>query len=133
MGKLCPILFCFAFLIGCSEEEPRPEDALGTGRLFIRSLLDGEFKEADRLLYQDSFNQVALKEFESVYRKRISSKEKTASKKAAILIHQVENVNDSVAIIYYSSSLQQQKKPLRIIRKNGIWQVDFYYAFSGNL
>jgi hypothetical protein len=125
-------LFMLVF-VSCEQEAPRPEDALGTGRLFIRSLLDGNFKTANTLLYQDSSNQLSFKKFEDQYDSRLSKAEKEASKKSDIIIHEIENLNDSVMILYYSSSLQKQKKPLRILKKDNRWQVDFHYTYSGNL
>ena len=122
----------FAFL-SCEEEAPRPEDALTTGRLFIRSLLDGNFKTANALLYKDSSNQLSLQTFEEQYNSRLSKSEKEASKNSDIIIHEIENLNDSMMIIYYSSSLQKQKKPLRILNKDNTWQIDFHYTYSGNL
>jgi hypothetical protein len=122
------LLFC-----SCNNEPPRPDDALGTGRLFIRSLLDGNFKTANTLLYQDSSNLMSLEKFEEQYDRRLSKAEKEASRRSDIVIHQIENLNDSVMIIYYSSSLQKQKKPLRILKKDKEWQIDFHYTYSGNL
>lgn len=131
------LLFCFSFIIlvftSCEQEVPRPEDALSTGRLFIRSLLDGNFKTANTILYQDSSNQLSFKRFEEQYDSRLSKAEKEAYKKSDIIIHEIENLNDSVMILYYSSSLQKQKKPLRILKKDNQWQVDFHYTYSGNL
>jgi hypothetical protein len=59
--------------------------------------------------------------------------DKLGYKKASILIHSVENVNDSVVIVNYSNSYKNKKMPIRVIRKEGVWQVDFNYTFSGNL
>ena len=134
MRILSYLLFVSALLFSsCNSQEPRPDDALGTGRLFIRSLLDGNFKTANDLLYQDSSNLMSMKRFETQYKKRLSKAEKEAYRKSDIIIHQIENMNDSVMIIYYSSSLQKQKKPLRILKKGNEWQIDFHYTYSGNL
>ncbi|MFO0415074.1 MAG: hypothetical protein ACK50E_05425 [Bacteroidota bacterium] len=128
---LLPVVILFLF--SCEKGEPRPDDALGTGRMFIRSLLDGNFKTANNLLYPDSSNRISLEKFEEQYEKRLSKAEKEAYRKSDIIIHQIENINDSVMIIYYSSSLQKQKKPLRILKKDHEWQIDFHYTYSGNL
>ena len=134
MRILSYLLFVAILLFySCKNEETRPDDALGTGRLFIRSLLDGNFTIANNLLYQDSSNLISLEKFEEQYDRRLSKAEKEASRKSDIVIHQIENLNDSVMIIYYSSSLQKQKKPLRILKKGSEWQIDFHYTYSGNL
>lgn len=133
--RILSLLFTTAILmfVSCEKPEPRPDDALGTGRLFIRSLLDGDFSTANELLYQDTSNLLSLQKFEEQYEKRLTKKEKEAYRKSDILIHQIENLNDSVMILYYSSSLQKQKKPLRILKKKDAWQIDFHYTYSGNL
>jgi hypothetical protein len=133
--RILSLLFTTAILmfVSCEKPEPRPDDALGTGRLFIRSLLDGDFSTANELLYQDTSNLLSLQKFEEQYENRLTKKEKEASRKSDILIHQIENMNDSVMILYYSSSLQKQKKPLRILKKMDAWQIDFHYTYSGNL
>jgi hypothetical protein len=131
--SLLYLLLSIWMLQACTPSAPRPEDALGTGRLFIRSLLDGNFTTANSLLYKDSTNLVNIKKFEEQYEERISQPDKIAYKKADIIIHEITPVNDSVVIIYYSSSLQKQKKPLRLLKKENLWEVDFYYSFTGNL
>jgi hypothetical protein len=119
--------------VSCENKVERPDDAIGTGRLFIRSLLDGDFKTAKDLLYQDSSNKISFQVFKEQYESRLTEKEKAASKKSDIIIHEIENQSDSIVIIYYSSSIQKVKKPLRILKKGNEWQVDFHYTYSGNL
>jgi hypothetical protein len=127
------LLLALVSFFSCEHSQPRPDDALGTGRLFIRSILDGKLKTAEELLYQDSSNILSFEEFEKYYQDKMTEKEKQDYKKSDIIIHEVQNVNDSVIILYYSGSLQKQKKPLRIIQKNNLWQIDFHYTISGNL
>jgi len=124
---------CSWLLVSCSEDRQRPEDALGTAREFIRSSLDGDYKWARELMYQDSINLFELEQIEKKYKTEMSEADKQGYKKASILIHTVDNVNDSVVIINYSNSYKNKKMPIRVIRKDGIWQVDFNYTFSGNL
>jgi hypothetical protein len=120
-------------LISCGENRQRPDDALGTAREFIRSSLDGEYGWARELMYKDSVNLFELEQIEKKYDTEMSESDKQGYKNASILIHSVENVNDSVVIINYSNSYKNKKMPVRVIRKDGLWQVDFNYTFSGNL
>lgn len=124
------VLFLF---VSCENKVERPEDAIGTGRLFIRSLLDGDFKTANELIYQDSSNMLTLKKYVDQYENKLTEDQKKESKKSDIIIHKIENQSDTIIILYFSSSLQKEKKPLRILKKANQWQVDFHYTYSGNL
>ncbi|MFN4286404.1 MAG: hypothetical protein ACK4E8_10625 [Lacibacter sp.] len=117
----------------CAEETTRPDDALGTARAFIRYSLDGDYKKARQLLYADSVNLLELDLIEKRYKTDMKEAEKEGYRKASIIIHSVENVNDSVVIINYSNSFKNKQMPIKVIRKNGQWQVDLDYTFSGNL
>ncbi|HMO34314.1 MAG TPA: DUF4878 domain-containing protein [Lacibacter sp.] len=120
-------------LTSCSGERQRPDDALGTAREFVRSSLDGDYKWARELLYQDSVNLVELEMIERRYDDEMSKADKDGYKKSSILIHSVENVNDTVVIVNYSNSWKKKQMPLKVIKKDGKWQVDLDYTFSGNL
>ena len=127
------VLLSSVLLFSCGENRQRPDDALGTAREFIRSSLDGEYDWARELMYQDSVNLFELEQIEKKYDAEMSEADKQGYKNASILIHSVENVNDSVVIINYSNSYKNKKMPVRVIKKDGLWQVDFNYTFSGNL
>lgn len=126
---LCLLLFLFS----CKEENKRPEDALGTARSFIRHSLDGNYNDARELMLQDSINNFELEELEKRYDHNLSKTEKEGYKNASIIIHSVDQVNDSVVIINYSNSYKKKQMPVKVILKEGIWQVDLQYTFSGNL
>lgn len=120
-------------LVSCKEEKSRPEDALGTARAFIRYSLDGNYKEAKALMLQDSINNFELEELEKRYDHNLPKAEKEGYKNASIIIHSVEPVNDTVVIINYSNSYKKKQMPVKVILKDGFWQVDLNYTFSGNL
>jgi hypothetical protein len=127
-------LFCFCISIhSCSTDSSRPDDALGTARAFIRFSLDGEFKPADELMLQDSLNHQELGQMEKRFQNDLSKEDKLGFRKASIIIHSVDQVNDTVVVITYSNSYKQKKMPVKIILKDGLWQVDLPYTFSGNL
>jgi hypothetical protein len=129
-------LFSFAFiclLFACNQQRQRPDDALGTAREFIRSSLDGDYEWASKLMVQDSVNLFELEQIEKKYKNDLTESEKEAYKKSAIIIHSVEPVSDSVVIVNYSNSFKKKQMPVRVIKKDGLWQVDFNYTFTGNL
>jgi hypothetical protein len=120
-------------MIGCNEKEARPDDALGTARAFIRSSLDGEYDQAKSLMLQDSINLYELDQLSERYEDKLSKSEKEGYKNSSIIIHSVDQVNDSIVIINYSNSYKQKKMPVKVIFRDGVWQVDLNYTFSGNL
>lgn len=126
------------FIIGtlvfaCAEKIVRPDDALGTARAFIRYSLDGNYKEAKTLMFQDSVNNFELSELERRYKNNLSASEKNAYKNASIIVHAIDQVNDSIVIINYSNSYKKKQMPVKVMYKDGNWQVDLNYTFSGNL
>lgn len=120
-------------LAGCSPKAERPGDGLSTAREFIRCSLDGDYEMAESLLLKDSINLLELKELKERYQTDLSKADKAAFRNASILIHSVDQVNDSIVIINYSNSYKKKKMPMKVILKDGLWQVDLNYTFSGNL
>jgi Domain of unknown function (DUF4878) len=130
------ILFIFSVilaLVACEQERVRPDDALETAREFVRSSLDGDYKWANELLLKDSVNSYELEVLEKKYNTQMSESEKDGFKKASIIIHSVENASDSVVIVNYSNSFKKLPLPLKVVKKDGKWQVDLNYTFTGNL
>ena len=118
---------------GCSEKKERPDDALGTARAFIRASLDGKYDDAKELMLQDSINLFELNQLSLRYDQHLSKAEREAFKKSSIIIHSVDQVNDSIVVVNYSNSYKKKKMPIKVILREGNWQVDLNYTFSGNL
>jgi len=120
-------------VIACKQQRTRPDDALETAREFVRSSLDGDYKWANELLLKDSVNSYELEVLEKKYNTQMSAAEKEGYKKSSIIIHSVENASDSVVIVNYSNSFKNKPLPLKVVKKDGKWQVDLNYTFTGNL
>lgn len=133
LKQLVFIAFAVFSFCSCEEKKERPSDALGTARAFIRSSLDGDYDDARELMFQDSTNLFELEQIEKKYKTDLSNAEKENYRKSSILIHSVENVSDSVVIINYSNTFRKKQMPVKVIFKDGKWQVDFNYTFTGNL
>lgn len=130
------ILFIFCFIVvivACEQQRVRPDDALETAREFVRSSLDGDYKWANELLLKDSVNSYELEVLEKKYNTQMSEADKEGYKKSSIIIHSVENASDSVVIVNYSNSFKNKPLPLKVVKKDGKWQVDLNYTFTGNL
>lgn len=115
------------------EERERPTEALDTAREFIRSSLDGDYDWARELMIKDSLNLYELDVIEKKYKDEMSKKDKEGYKESSIIIHSVDNVSDTVVIVNYSNSYKKKQMPVKVIKRDGLWQVDFNYTFTGNL
>ena len=133
MKKITLLLLVIVSIAACKEKHERPTDALDTAREFIRSSLDGDFEWAGELMIKDSLNLYELSVIEKKYKNEMSAKDKEGYKSSSILVHSVDNVSDSVVIVNYSNSYKKKQMPVKVIRRNGVWQVDFNYTFTGNL
>jgi hypothetical protein len=133
MKKLLFLLGIVVFAYACEQKRVRPDDALETAREFIRSSLDGDYNWANELMLQDSVNTYELGIISKKYKTEMSEADKEGYKKSSIIIHAVENASDSVVIVNYSNTYKNKQLPLKVIKKDGMWQVDLNYTFTGNL
>lgn len=133
MKKIILLLLIVVSLAACKQQRERPTDALDTAREFIRSSLDGDYDWARELMIRDSLNLYELNEIEKKYKTEMSATDKEGYKNSSIIIHSIDNISDSVVIINYSNSYKKKQMPVKVILRDGLWQVDFNYTFTGNL
>jgi regulation of enolase protein 1 (concanavalin A-like superfamily) len=115
-------------LLSCFEKEKKQVNtATDVSRDFIRATLDGNFKDAEALLLQDSQNTPLFESYKNYYTK-LSDDKKAGYKKADIIINTYDNLNDSTAIIDYSNSYMHQPQKIKVIRKGNVWAVDFKFT-----
>lgn len=116
------------FIFSCNNDTTkRPTTALDTGRDFIRATLDGDFKNAESLLCQDSLNMEIFKAYERSF-SNYSTQKKDAYKAANIIVNNFEEVNDSTSILNYSNSYMKQAQKIKLQKIDKVWQVDFKYT-----
>jgi len=133
LKKFSIILIAVISLYACQQERERPTDALETAREFIRSSLDGDYDWARELMIKDSLNLYELEIIEKKYKTEMSAADKEGYKSSSIIVHSVDNVSDSVVVVNYSNSYKKKPMPIKVIKRDGLWQVDFNYTFTGNL
>ncbi|HRN79813.1 MAG TPA: hypothetical protein PKY29_06015 [Ferruginibacter sp.] len=129
------VWICLAIflLTACnSNDNAYPETAMDTGRTFIRASLDGDFKEAERLLLPETENREMFNSYMRYYQK-MPGETKANYKKASFEINEFLELNDSTTIINYSNSYMNKPMEIKVVRSNNRWQVDFTYTTSGNL
>lgn len=121
------------WIVGCNNSETIPNTDIDVARAFIKNILEDKFDVADQFILKDEVNQEYFALFKEKYHKK-SSSELDNFKHADIIIHEIENVNDTISIINYSNSYKKDSRSIiKTIRRNGKWLVDFKYTFSGNL
>ncbi|HUC81552.1 MAG TPA: hypothetical protein VMR70_11585, partial [Flavisolibacter sp.] len=100
-------------------------------RLFIRSALDGRWKDAKRLVVQDSLN---IQDIETAQRMadRWDVNTQRGYREAQIRIHDTRKQGDSVSIITYSNTFKNQRDSIKVISIGGQWLVDLKYSFHRN-
>ncbi|MBP6686763.1 MAG: DUF4878 domain-containing protein [Lacibacter sp.] len=133
MKRILLLLAVIVAIASCKQERERPTEALDTAREFIRSSLDGDYDWARQLMIKDSLNLYELDLIEKKYKDEMSKQDKEGYKGSSIIIHSVENASDSVVIVNYSNSYKKKQMPVKVIKRDGLWQVDFNYTFTGNL
>jgi hypothetical protein len=127
---LCGFLFLQIFY-ACTgkEEESTPSDDIETARTFIRSALDGNYKQARTLILPDSLNGQYLDLYQRNYRERMTLADKTGYRESSINIHSLAKVNDTTTVVRYSNSFKKRGDSVMVVQKGGRWLVDLKYSF----
>jgi hypothetical protein len=162
MKPVLKILFLFVIsAYGCDtgNKFPAAENAFDAGREFIDGCLKGDFVKATFYMAGDTENNRDLLQIQRVYNSKsadqrreyasasiIIQEEEAISDSvhiihymnseyasASIIIQEEEAISDSVHIIHYMNSYDKIARKVKVILRNGDWQVDFKYTFDGNL
>ena len=117
-----------ACINSCTQtESKRPTTAMEVGNSFIRATLDGDFKNAAALMYNDSANNEIFEAFKRSF--EAFSKDKKASyKNASYTVNSFTEINDSTSILDYSNTFMKQNQKIKLIKKAAQWSVDFKYT-----
>ncbi|MEN9570661.1 MAG: hypothetical protein RL172_1892 [Bacteroidota bacterium] len=120
-------------IAGCGNTDSVPNTDIDVARAFIKGVQENKFKQAGALVLQDETNTGYISQLERFYKQK-SAEELEKYKSADIIVNEITAVNDTVTIINYSNSYKKQdSNKLKMIKRNGQWQVDLKYTFSGNL
>ncbi len=129
---LLSLIFCLA-ISSCNNEKKSTNTDIEVARVFIKDILESNFKDAETFVLKEETNQ----QFFELFKKEFESKSKSeleSFKNADIIINEISPINDSVSIINYSNSFKKDKiNKMKMVRINGQWMVDLKYTFSGNL
>ncbi|MDE3237081.1 MAG: hypothetical protein KGO81_14105 [Bacteroidota bacterium] len=132
MKKLA-FIFCF-WLMACNSEKVyiKAENALDAGREFIDGCLKGDFNKAGFYLLHTTENTQLLNELKASYANQPGIT-KEQFKNASINILNIEDVSPAETIIHYQNSFSKRAHSLKVVNKDGSWQVDLKYSYDGNL
>ena len=124
-------LLCFFYTCKSKDRQTtgKSENNIDAARNFIRSALDGKFDEARTYMLPDSPNtnymDVAERSFQNT-----DQGVKNSYRTSTIIIHEVDDVNDSTTIVIYSNSYKNDRDTLRVVKTNNQWLVDLKYLFE---
>ena len=126
--NLIPLFFLIMIMASCrGNKDLPPETAIETGRIFIRSSLDGDFKTAEKYIFPDTINTELFDSYKRYYQ-RLPEQQKINFKKASYEINKLTEQNDST-IINYSNSYMQKPMDILVVKNNKSWLVDFKYGY----
>lgn len=134
--KTPKLLFIAVVITLCActgrNQYPKPENALDAGREFIDGCLKGDFEKSAFYMVNDSENIQQLRQIENDYHSK-NNADRELYNNASIIINEDATLSDTVHIINYSNSFDKISRKVKVILKDGKWQVDFKYTFNGNL
>lgn len=126
-------LLLLPFFWGCSNNAEnnsgKPENDVDAARMFIRSALNGRWKEARKLIVPDSANIDDLDVAERNYTERMNAVDQRGYRESQITIHDTRKINDSVSVIIYSNTYKKERDSVKAVNVNGDWLVDLKYSF----
>jgi hypothetical protein len=110
---LLSLIFCLA-ISSCNNEKKSTNTDIEVARVFIKDILESNFKDAETFVLKEETNQ----QFFELFKKEFESKSKSeleSFKNADIIINEISPINDSVSIINYSNSFKKSRgiKPVK--------------------
>ena len=134
MKKYLSIAVLLPLLWSCADDKTAPpektEGDVDAARMFIRHALDGNYKNAQNLIVQDSANLEWLATAERSYLKENDVTEQRGLRESSIILYGVQKINDTASIIEYANSFRKVKQKVKTVKRNGQWLVDFKYTFQ---
>jgi hypothetical protein len=135
MKNTYPVFLFLLFLCASCKNNDKaavqeePENSVDAARDFVRSALDGKFREARAYLLEDSVNTNYMDVAERSYQKA-SQDVKDGYRTSTIYIHKVDSINDNTSIVIYSNSYKNDHDTLKLLKVNNQWLVDIKYLYE---
>jgi hypothetical protein len=131
MLSFCLLLALFSACGNNDTDSPseKPESDMDAARKFIRSALDGNYKQARKLILQDSANVQLLDNLERAYLHNNDVSEQRGYREASIRVHETKQLNDSTSVVVYSNSFKNKKDSVKAVKVGNDWLIDLKYSF----
>lgn len=133
MKKPVSIFFLLLTFWSCNSETDsglgKPEDDVDAARMFIRTALDGNYKQARKLIVPDSSNVQLLDNLERAYLQNNDPLEQRGYREAAIRVHETKKLSDTSSVVVYSNSFKNKKDSVKAVRIGSDWLIDLKYSF----
>jgi hypothetical protein len=101
---------------------------------FIQSLYHGDFDVVEKVMSPNKESMECLKKSRFNYNQFITKELKEKYKVASVIFTNKEIISDSVVIFYYKDPVANKNQPpLKLIKRNQEWWVEYSYSCSGNL
>jgi hypothetical protein len=125
------LLFLFA---SCTKvTKPDNSNNVVCANNFIRSIFQGEFDKANTIMIQNEANKDCLKKRKFNYNQLVTKNLKEQYKAASIVLKTITET-DSISFFEYKDPIRKVAlPPLKVIKINNEWLVDYAYNCSGNL
>ena len=129
-------MICFCLLSislwACNDTtvDVKSEGDVDAARMFIRNALDGNYKNAQKLIVQDSANLEWLAAAERSYLQENDVTQQRGLRESSIIMYDVQKINDSTSIVEYANSFKKRKQKVKAVKMNGQWLIDFKYTFQ---
>jgi hypothetical protein len=131
---LCSLLFLHLFSCTSNKIKIDTSTDLTCAQGFIKSLYRGQFDDAEKVMISNKESIACLKNGRFSYNQFITKDLKEKYKVASVIFNNKEIINDSVVIFYYKDPVADKNQPpLKLIKRNQEWLVDYAYSCSGNL
>lgn len=118
---------------GDSPATAAPENDVDAARTFIRCALDGKWKDARRLIVQDSTNIGYLDATEQNYNQHLTVTQQRGYRESTIRIFDTRKLGDSVSVVTYANTYYKDRKDsIKVVKQGGAWLVDLKYSFPNN-
>lgn len=109
--------------------KPESESSLNAADRFIRSTLNGEFANAEKLLKPDSANLQNFALYKGYYEK-LPAETRRLYREASYEVLNVNDVNDSSSIITFKNSYINKPMEVKAVQQDGKWLIDFTYTYD---
>lgn len=127
------LFLCLLLFVSCSRKPaPAHDTDLTCVNSFIRSIYDGNFDDAEKIMTNDEASRKCLQQSRFNYNQTMTRELKLQYKHGAVTLKK-EPVSDSVVVFICTDPVFGSTKPYKTVRRNNEWLVDFSYSCSGNL